>query len=215
MLKAYVFDFEGTLVDFQWDLEAGVEAAKARLEELGFGKEKVLKWDSYNKLYNEATIETLMGKVDLSPSEIREKIGEVFDFWDLDAATRWQLRDGAQDTLNRLRRKATVGLFTTVGRKAVMKVLQKYEIDKLFHIMVTRNEVTLLKPSDEGLRLILNVIGISPEEMLFIGDSDRDIAAAKGIGARSAFIVGGEQELSPEIKPDHVIHSLSDLLSIE
>ncbi len=215
MLKAYVFDFEGTLVDFQWNVEAGVKAAKDRLEELGFGKEKILQWDTYNKLYNEAVIEALMGKVDLSSSEIKEKLGEVWDYWDLDAATRWSLRDTAQDTLNRLHQEAPVGLFTTVGRKAAMAVLQKYGIDRLFHIVVTRNDVTLMKPYDEGLRLILDILEIGPEEMLFIGDSDRDISAAKRIGARSAFIVGGEQELSPEIKPDYVVHSLSDLLKIE
>jgi HAD superfamily hydrolase (TIGR01509 family) len=215
MFKAYVFDFEGTLVDFQWNLDDGLKATKAKLEEMGFDKERLMKTDSYAKLYNDAVIDALMRRVALSSSEVREKIGEVWDYWDLDAATRWQLRENARDTLNRLHRRATVGLYTSVGRKAVMKVLERYEVDRLFHIVITRNDTTLIKPYNEGLRLVLDFLEISPEEMLFIGDSVKDIAAAEAIGAQSAFLVGGEQELPPDVKPDHIIYSMSDIVKIK
>jgi len=215
MLKAYVFDFEGTLVDFQWNLDDGIKATKDKLAKLGFDKEWLMKTDSYAKLYNDAVIGALMRRVDLSSWEVRAKVGAVWDYWDLDAATRWQLRENAKDTLSRLHRRATVGLYTSVGRKAVTKVLEKYEVDRLFHIVITRDDTTLIKPYNEGLRLILDFMGISPVEMIFIGDSVKDIAAAEAIGAQSAFLVGGEQELPPDVKPDHIIHSMSDILKIK
>jgi HAD superfamily hydrolase (TIGR01549 family) len=215
MLKAYVFDFEGTLVDFQWNLDDGMKATRAKLEEMGFDKEKLMKTESYAKIYNDAVIDALMRRVDLSSSEVREQLGEVWDYWDLDAATRWQLKEDAKDTLNRLQRRAAVGLYTSVGRKAVMKVLERYEIDKLFHILITRDDTTLIKPYNEGLRLILDFLEIAPREMIFIGDSVKDVAAAEAIGAQSAFLVGGEQELPPNVKPDHIIHSMSDILKIK
>ena len=215
MLKVYIFDFEGTLVDFQWNEEPGLKATKQKLEEMGFDKDKLLKLDSWARLYNGTVMDALMGRVNLTSTEVRDAIGEVFDYWDADAATRWQLRENAKETLKKLHDRAIVGIFTSVGRKAAKKVLEKYEVDKYFHIVVTRNDVILTKPYDEGLRLILNCLEISPQEMIFIGDSARDVSAARGIGAKSAFIVGGEQELSPEIKPDHVIRSISDVLAIE
>jgi len=215
MLKAYVFDFEGTLVDFQWNLDDGIKATKDKLAKLGFDKEWLMKTDSYAKLYNDAVIGALMRRVDLSSWEVRAKVGAVWDYWDLDAATRWQLRENAKDTLSRLHRRATIGLYTSVGRKAVTKVLEKYEVDRLFHIVITRDDTTLIKPYNEGLRLILDFMGISPVEMIFIGDSVKDIAAAEAIGAQSAFLVGGEQELPPDVKPDHIIHSMSDILKIK
>ncbi len=215
MLKAYVFDFAGTLVDFQCDLDARVKATKVKLEEIGFSKERLKMINSYAELYNEAIIDALMRRVDLPASKVREAIGEVFDFWDGDAATRWQLRENAQETLSRLPQEATVGLYSAVGHKTVMTLLQKYEIDKFFHIVITRNDTILIKPYDDGLRLILGILKIPPDEMLFIGDSAKDVAAAKGIGARSAYIADGEEELSPEIKPDYVIHSLSEILEIK
>ena len=215
MIKAYVFDFEGTLVDFQLNLDDGMRATRAKLEEMGFDKEKLMKTESYAKVYNDAVIDALMRRVALSSSEVREKLGELWDYWDLDAATRWQLKENAKDTLSRLQQRAAVGLYTSVGRKAVMKVLEKYEIDKLFHVLITRDDTTLIKPYNEGLRLILDFLGISPREMLFIGDSVKDVAAAEGIGAQSAFFIGGEQALPPDVKPDHIIHSMSDILKIK
>jgi HAD superfamily hydrolase (TIGR01549 family) len=215
MIKAYVFDFEGTLVDFQWNLDDGMKATRAKLEEMGFDKERLMKTESYAKIYNDAVIDALMRRIALSSSEVREQLGEVWDYWDLDAATRWQLKENAKDTLNRLQQRAAVGLYTSVGRKAVMKVLERYEIDKLFHILITRDDTTLIKPYNEGLRLILDFLGIAPREMIFIGDSVKDVAAAEAIGAQSAFLVGGEQELPRDVKPDHIIHSMSDILKIK
>ncbi len=214
MIKAYVFDFEGTLVDFQYNLEDSVQETKDKLVEIGFDKEK-LKTDSYAKLYNDAVIDALMRRVNLSSWEVREKIGEVWDYWDLEAATRWQLRENAKETLSELHQRATVGLYSSVGRKGILKVLRKYDVDKLFHILIAREDTILIKPFNEGLRMILDFLEISPREMLFVGDSVKDVAAAEGIGAQSAFFIGGEQALPADVKPDHIIHSMSDILKIK
>ncbi len=215
MIKAYAFDFEGTLVDFQWDLDPGMKATREKLEEMGFDREKLSKTQSYAKVYNDAVIDAFLRRVSLSAAEVREKLGEVWDVWDLDAATRWTLRENTRETLQSLHQRATVGLMSSVGQKAIVQLLRKYDVERFFHILVTREDTILIKPFDDGLRLILNVLQISPEEMLFIGDSEKDVAAAKGVGARSAFIVGGEAELSPDVKPDYVIHSLSEILEIK
>ncbi len=216
MFKAYIFDLEGTLVDFQWNLEQGIKAAKLKLEEMGFDKEKLLKIESYNELLNETMKDALMGRVNLPAYEVKKGIGEVYDFFDLDALTRWKLREDVKETLTELHPRATIGLFTTMGWKAAKKALQKFEIDKLFHIMVTRDDVTLIKPHGEGLILILRCLGISGEEAIYVGDTTRDILAAKEVGIKAGFIVGGEQQL-PDLlaEPDYILYSFSDILEIE
>jgi len=215
MFKAYVFDLEGTLVDFQWQLDPGVKATRIKLEEMGFDKEKLLKIDSYNDLFNEPVKDALMGRFNLPAYEVRKEIGEVWDFFDLDALSRWNLKEGVKDTLRRLHLKAPIALFTTIGWKAAKKTLEKFEIERLFDIMVTRDDVTLIKPYGDGLRLILCCLKVSAEETLYIGDSRGDILAAKEVGMKSGFLVGGEHDLPAEIKPDYVLHSIPDILDIE
>ena len=215
MFKAYIFDLEGTLVNFQWQLDLGVKATKTKLEEMGFDKEKLSKIGSYNDLFNEAVKDALIGRFNLPAYEVRKEIGEVWDSFDLDALSRWTLKEGVKDTLRRLHLKAPIALFTTVGWKAAKKTLEKFKIDRLFDIMVTRDDVTLIKPYGDGLRLILCCLKVSAGEIFYVGDSRGDILAAKEVGIKSGFLVGGEHDLPAEIKPDYVLYSISDILDIE
>jgi HAD superfamily hydrolase (TIGR01549 family) len=215
MFQAYIFDLEGTLVDFQYKLEPSIEAAKLKLEEMGFTKERLLEIGSFYELFNEAMKDALLGRVDLPAYEVKKGIADVWEFFDFDALTRWKLNEDAKDILTELHPQAKIALFTTMGWKAAKKALEKFEIDKLFHIMVTREDVSLIKPHGEGLRLILRCLEVPGEEAIYVGDTTRDVLAAKEVGIKSGFIVGGEQQL-PDLlaEPDYILYSLSDILEM-
>jgi len=216
MFQAYIFDLEGTLGHFQWDSVQGVKAAKLKLEQMGFDKEKLLKMDRFNDVINEALRHALLGGVNVPAYEVKKAIGEVYDFVDLDSLTRGKPREDMKDVLTELHSRATIGLFTTYGWKASKKALEKFEIAKLFHIMVTRNDVTFVKPHGEGLTLILRCLGISGEEAIYIGDTSSDILAARAAGVKSGFIAGGKQELADlAAEPDYIFHSFPDILAVK
>jgi phosphoglycolate phosphatase-like HAD superfamily hydrolase len=58
-------------------------------------------------------------------------------------------------------------------------LLAKYEMDALVNLLISRDEAPHMKPSTEGLELILKHFGVTPSETLFIGDSTIDIMTAK------------------------------------
>ncbi len=216
MFKAYIFDLEGTLGHFKWSLEQAVKEAKLKLEEMGFDKEKLLKMNRFNEVINEALRYALLGSVNVPAYEVKRGIGEVYDSFDLESLARGKPRDDMKDTLTELHSRATIGLFTTFGWRGSKKALEKFEIDKLFHIMVTRDDVTLVKPHGEGLTLILRCLGIPGEEVIYIGDTNSDILASREAGVKSGFVVGGKQELHDlAAEPDYVFHSFSDILAVK
>jgi HAD superfamily hydrolase (TIGR01509 family) len=216
MFKAYIFDLDGTLGHFRWDSVQRVKAAKLKLEQMGFDKEKLLKMNRYNEVINEAMRYALLGRVNVPAYEVKRGIGEVYDFFDLDALPTGKPREDVKEVLTELHSRATIGLFTALGWKASKKALEKFEIDRLFDIMVTRDDVTLVKPHGEGLTLILRCLGISGEEAIYIGDTSSDILAARDAGVKSGFIVGGEQEL-PDLlaEPDYILYAFSDILALK
>lgn len=212
-VEATLFDLEGTLVDFQWNLTEAVQEVFEMLRTSGFPMERIQS-KKYSTLMNEAMkIAIEQGR---SPNELREKIGSVYDQFDEDALTRWTLRPKAKDFLSAIKGKGVkTGLVSNVGKKALEKALQKTNILQFFDVIISRNDVQNLKPSGEGIDLALNRLQVTEENSLFIGDSLDDIHAAKEAGLRVIVILGGENP-EPDLlsaNPGLLVNGFDELLA--
>jgi len=189
-IEAILFDFEGTLVDFQWNLTGAVRETMEMLKISGFPVDR-LQGCKYSTLMNEAMKIAIERRQ--PPGEVREKIGEIYDQYDEDALTRWTLRPNARHFLFAVKTKGMkTGLVSNVGKKAMEKAFKRMELQQLFDAVVTRNDVETLKPSGEGIRLVLSRLHVIKDRALFIGDSVDDIRAANEVGMNVMIILGGE-----------------------
>ncbi len=205
-MNAILFDFEGTIVDFQWKLSKAVQEARTKLSLLGINIEQ----RNYALLYNEALkIAEEVGNYNL----VRRTLDEIYDKYDMDALTRWRLRDDAHAISKWIEeRNIETALVTNVGRKAIDLALKKFDLN--FDVTVTRNEMRYLKPSPYGLEKAMKALGI--ERAIFVGDSISDIIAAKQAGIPVAVIRGGESDIEEINKaaPDYVLNDLLEVMEI-
>ena len=208
---AAIFDFEGTLVDFQWQLDPAEDELRRAFAELGFGGEAFTS-GNYASMWNAAADQ-------LAPqermAELRQALGPIYDRWDLDALTRWAPRPGAAELLRRLVTEGLrVGMVSNVGRKALARALNRFDFARWLSPVVSRDEVTHMKPGAEGILRVLSDWQIAPGDALFVGDSRADVFGARAAGMAVAIIRGGECEESDfaGAPPDHMISQLSDLL---
>jgi len=72
-------------------------------------------------------------------------------------------------------------IWTSNTRQGVEPILENFEVKKYFEKIITRNDVSLLKPEIEGFELIYDK-KTPLKNYLFIGDSGSDKKAAKTIG---------------------------------
>lgn len=209
MLKLLTLDWEGTLVDFQWNLTEAVE----EVHQILAANEKVPPWvgqeKDYALLYN--LLQEKKDEWELE-DDLYLLLDRIYDRYDLDAASRWQANPGLVETMEKLRgyRKA---LITNVGRKGLDKVLPKFGMQEHFGLILTRREMRLLKPSGEGMKRAMEWAGADPAETVHIGDSFSDLYAAREAGIRIGILLGGQnapEELLKE-KPDLVLNSLTEL----
>lgn len=209
-----MFDFEGTLVDFQWKTDEAVREALAILGVLGFDEGAFRKYD-YATLFNQA-----MEKVEgmrLPPKGVLEKMGGLYDRFDMDAATRWTPKDDAKYVLeNLIRRDVSTGLVTNAGLRAVSPLLQRFDFKRFFDVVVTRNDVKRLKPHAEGILQAIDTLQVDKRETLFVGDSVTDIKATGRVGIDMAMVLGGESKRQDieEYKPRFILSSLSEVLQL-
>ena len=212
MFKAFVFDFEGTIVDFQWRLKEGERELREKLRELGFDL-TVFSRDNYAQMWNRA-LGMASGE---RAEEIKRELIPIYDRYDEDALRRWSLRKGVKELLDLLKEmKKKVGLVTNVGKRAVQEALGRFGVRDFFDEVVTRNDTTFMKPKGEGIRRCLSALGVRREEAIFIGDSLSDLYAARDAGVKVAIVKGGESSPQEIMKspPDYLWDSLKEVLEI-
>lgn len=210
--EAVLFDFEGTLVDEQWNVKGAVQETLEKLRVSGFSTEG-LQGNNYSLLMREAM--QAASETGRSPEEVREMIGAIYDRYDQDALSRWSLRPGVKEVLHTLRsRGIKTALVSNVGKKALTMALQKLDLGSSFDLKVSRNDVQTMKPSGEGITLALKQLHVRKEKVLLVGDSPDDIHAAREAGVKVILIAGGENPKAeaPRAQPDDLIRNLKEFL---
>ncbi len=207
--RSVVFDFEGTLVDFQWRLEEAEAELRSAFAAAGHGTK-----GSYAELWNAAA--------DRAASEqqldaLRRALYPVYDRWDADAATRWSPRPGAAALLEALAAGGVAtALVSNCGRAAIDSVLGRFGLDRGFAALVCRDDVRHMKPRAEGLQRALVQLAVPAGEALFVGDSLTDVRAARAAGMRVAIIRGGEcaDAEFAALPPDFMVSRLEEVAAL-
>lgn len=207
--KAVLFDYEGTLVDFQWRLASAEEELRQACAALGCPTE-----GNYARLWNAAVAAAEpQGRL----AEVRRVLQPIYDRWDADAATRWAPRPGAVELLAALgARGIGRAMVSNCGRRAVAQVMARFGLDGHLEPTICRDDLLFLKPHPQGLQRALDALGVAPSQALFVGDSLTDVHAARAAGVPVAIIHGGECDESAFCAhpPDHWVQALAEILEL-
>jgi HAD superfamily hydrolase (TIGR01549 family) len=210
-MKLITLDFEGTLVNFQWNLEKAREEVLGTLVEKGIARE-IFCNANYAAIYN--LVREKSTEWGFNGDHLISLIDRIYDFYDMDAASRWQPAAGVYEVLQQLG-EYKIALVTNVGKKGLTKALAQLGLENSFDLIITRNDTRLLKPASDALLQAMDWAGVKREDAIHIGDSLADYYAARSAGIKIGIVLGGENE--PEIllreKPDIIMHQLSELPS--
>jgi len=119
-------------------------------------------------------------------------------------------------TLEQLSREHTLGIVSDLWAPAQSwrRYFRKEGLDVLFKVIVFSCEEGAVKPSQKVFMKALTALDVDPETTLFVGnDLRRDIEGAAACGMRTVWLSGGEDSRS-DIRADHVIDNIEDLLHI-
>ncbi len=193
-----LFDLEGTLVDFQWRLGDAVKEILPVLAKAGVDPSRYGKSPSYAGLYNTTRAITREWEP-YNAVQLFEQLASIYDKYDRDALSRWAPYPDSHHVLKRLLDSGyRMGVVSNCGSHAVDTVLERFSLSGYFEIILSRNDVSYLKPSPEGLKLALKKLCAPADRALFIGDSLNDILAANQVPMRSCFLSSGESLVTGE-----------------
>jgi HAD superfamily hydrolase (TIGR01509 family) len=102
------------------------------------------------------------------------------------------LVDGVDKTLQTLdARGYRLGIVTTRNRQDTAIFLSHYGLGDLFSAVVTRDDVRRLKPHPMPVLKAAELLGLSPEQCVMVGDTRLDVRAAHAAGALAVGVLCG------------------------
>jgi len=213
-VEAVLFDFEGTLVNFQWQLQPAVEESLAVLEAVGLKREWYGPRPNYASIYNDTLRFCREGRGQAAGGRVMDIIDAIYDKYDDDAESRWSLYPDTLSMLSELGEHGLpMGLVSNIGKKALRKAMDRLALSDRLAVVISRNDVEQLKPDAGGLTQAAAALGVNPSHTIFIGDSRKDVVAARRAGMLAGFLTGGEE--SPQTltgnPADIEINRLSEL----
>ena len=203
-MKAVVFDIGGTLMEYVgmpyvWldFYESAFRELNAKLG-LGLSNEQLSASLEVLRNYNPGVN---YREVDYLPEKI---FGDVTKGWKTDIPIS-KIIDGFFEALHLKsmiypesievleelrRRKIIVGTYTNVVSGMPDETHKSYfkELLPLFDIYVSSVSCGFRKPNPRGLEIIAEKFGLSPREMIFVGDEKKDPETARRFGCKSVLI---------------------------
>jgi phosphoglycolate phosphatase len=216
MTRAVLFDVDGTLVTFNFDVPGTRKVMIGELASLGFDTSTLNAATLTQVILDAARAQIEARRVHVDYQSLRSHFYSILDGFEEQSAREARPMDGVSETLRKLKASVRLGVLTNSGRRATNLVLGKAGLIDYFDIILTRDDVPEMKPSSGGLRKAVSMLSVPCSEVLYVGDSVSDIRAAKSAGVKVASVVTGSygaEKLKSE-EPDYLIYSIRDVPSL-
>ncbi len=148
----------------------------------------------------------------------KDKVGEAreaLDRFELAAAEKSVPNEGAGEIVAFLKSKGIfVGIITRNSGKSVLRALGNFPdlSPEDFDVIVSRDDPARPKPSEDGVLLAAERLGVKPEEIVVTGDFVFDIEAGNRAGAVTVYLSPGGKAI--DVPSDFTIESLPELKNI-
>ncbi len=119
-----------------------------------------------------------------------------------------RMEEGLVRLLSILKEKGLIRGIATNRTNTMEQVLKDNNIESYFEMVVTSADVVNPKPDPEQLLKIMEAFHLDPQEVIFIGDSEYDLRAARSAGT---WFVAFKQ---PKLEADIHVDAMADILGI-
>lgn len=211
-----IFDIDGTLVTFRFDVQGTRKALLDELTARGFETVGLGLATPTQQIIDAARSQAPSGKPE-EFEQLRNRIYDILDGFELESVTSALVFPGTRESLDFLKAKGVrLAVLTNSGRKAAIEALRRASLLDCFEFVLTRDETEAMKPRPEGLKQATSMLGLPADSVYYVGDSPYDISAAKKAGIKVVSVATGNYtvERLREEGADHVISSISELHNI-
>ena len=211
LMKAMVFDFDGTLAVLTIDFGLMRRRVLEWMKAYGIGEERI-----HEKYLLEIIEEVRHLMVEEKRAKEAEKFydgaHQIMKEVELEAAAGGKLIPGSKGVLLSLREKGVkVGIVTRNCEDAVRRVFP--DMDAYCDVFVSRDGVRKVKPHPDHLTSVMKALRVSGAEAVMVGDHVLDILAGKKVGMKTVGVLTGyiKREEFEKAGADYILSSVSEI----
>jgi phosphoglycolate phosphatase len=215
MIKAVIFDLDGTLKEFNLDTKACRTKIINLLAQRGFSRSifslNESAFDMLKKIKKSPITED--GKK-LDFTEIKDMVFSVVEEFELEAARTAKIFEDIPETLQALRdMKLKIALCTISSEKTTNYILNRFHLKHFFDAVVTRESVLEVKPHPKHLEAALNALKVKSQEAVLVGDSVKDIECAIQLNVLAIGVTTGLSSVEDLIRSgaNYIASSVTDI----
>lgn len=207
MIKAVLFDFDGTLID---------------TNELIFESYRRAFKTVYNKVIPDEEILSLYGRpLKSSLMEYGERWEELYNTYrEYNEKKHDELAHGFPGAADGVREIISagykVGIVTAKRLHMVERGLKIMGLSGIFDVIITPDDTEKSKPDPEPVIIGCNKLGVLPEETIYVGDSIFDMQAGKNAGTKLCAVkyTLTAHEKILEYKPNFFVNSITEFAEL-
>lgn len=197
MIKAVLFDLDGTLLDTARDLGNALNAVLSAksLDPLSYKEYRLAASDGAMKLLE-------LGFGDYWEDQDKEECRQAFlEHYSENLAVDTCLFDGVVDMINSLERQnIPYGIVTNKPGYLTDKIIPEFSVFNDCQSIISGDSLPVKKPDPAPLIYAAGQLSVLPQHILYFGDAERDIQAAIAANMKSAVAAYGylEYGFNPE-----------------
>lgn len=199
MYKAIIFDVDGTILDTE---KAVLHSLQEVLQEegLSYTQEEL-------RFVLGITGEKALSRLDILDEEI------IFEKWverEASLIHEVEIFDGIKETLQAIPQS---GVVTSKNAVEMEKGFYPFGIDHHFDAIVCASDTTEHKPHPAPLLKNIELLDLTPTDVIYIGDSTYDMACAHAAGAHFGLALWGAKTKEGFEKAEFVFEKPEDILA--
>ena len=177
MIKAAIFDLDGTIIDTLEDL---AQSGNYVLKQNGFEAHDIEKYRFFVGSGIRNLCIRMLPEEKKSDEELINKIFNDFNsYYGKHYMDNTKAYDGVENMLKKLvDMNIKVGVLTNKGHEFTVPMLKKVYGDFPFSVILGKTDKFPVKPSKECIDYVMNKLEVSGEECIYIGDSNVDMQTA-------------------------------------
>lgn len=210
MIKAILFDLDGTLLNTLKDLNAATNHTLKTFNLPGITIDQTRSFIGNG-------VKKLLVRAAFNANIDYELAYETFkNYYRVHIKDYTEVYDGIIDVLKYLKEKDIKVAVTSNKYQEGVSILCDYLLDSYINIAIGSSDTVKVKPNPDMINIALNTLNVNNKECLYVGDSDVDMITGKSNNIKTIGVTWGykEKEVLINEKPDYLIDKPSEIINI-